>query len=77
MPACGAWYEKHVVSKSALDKASADLKAAKARLDASLIQSQEQLSHTAVRAPYSGTVVKRYVQVGESVNHGHPLITGL
>lgn len=73
-------YEKHVVSKSALDKANADLKAAKARLDAaqaSLTQSQEQLSHTEVRAPYSGIVVKRHVQVGESVNPGQPLITGL
>lgn len=73
-------YEKHVVSKSALDQASADLRAAKARLDAAqagLIQSQEQLSHTEVRAPYSGIVVKRHVQVGESVNPGQPLITGL
>ena len=73
-------YERHVVSKSALDKAGADLKAAKARLDAaqaSLTQSQEQLSHTEVRAPYSGIVVKRHVQVGESVNPGQPLVTGL
>lgn len=73
-------YERHLVAKSALDKASADMKAAKARLDAAqagLTQAQEQLSHTEVRAPYSGIVVKRHVQVGESVNPGQPLITGL
>jgi RND family efflux transporter MFP subunit len=73
-------YERHLVAKAALDKASADLKAAQARLEAaqaSLAQSQEQLGHTEVRAPYSGIVVKRHVQVGESVNPGQPLITGL
>lgn len=73
-------YARHLVAKSALDKASADLKAAKARLDAAqagLAQSQEQFSHTEVRAPYSGIVVQRHVQVGESVNPGQPLITGL
>lgn len=73
-------YQKHVVSKSALDKASADLQAAKARLDAAqagVTQSQEQLGHTEVRAPYGGIVVKRHVQVGESVTPGQALITGL
>ncbi len=75
-----AVYDKHLVAKSALDKGSADLKAAKARLDAAqagLAQAQDQLSHTEVRAPYSGIVVKRYVQIGESVNPGQALITGL
>ncbi len=73
-------YARRLVAKSALDKASADLKAAQARLDAaqaSLVQAQEQLGHTEVRAPFSGIVVKRHVQVGESVTPGQPLITGL
>lgn len=73
-------YQQKLVAKTALDKARADLNAAKARLDAAqanLTQSREQLSHTEVRAPYSGIVVQRHVEVGESVSPGQALITGL
>jgi len=35
------------------------------------------LDHTVVRAPYSGIVVKRHVELGETANVGQPLMTGL
>ncbi len=73
-------YARRLVAKAALDKASADVKAAKARLDgaeAGVTRAHEQFSHTEVRAPYSGIVTKRHVEVGESVNPGQPLVTGL
>jgi RND family efflux transporter MFP subunit len=65
--------ERKLVSKSDYDKAEAALKSA----NASLEQVQEQLEHTVVRAPYSGIVVKRHVEPGETANPGQPLMTGL
>ncbi len=65
--------EKKLVSKAEFDKAQAGMKAANAARE----QAQEQLEHTVVRAPYSGIVVKRHVEPGESANPGKPLMTGL
>jgi RND family efflux transporter MFP subunit len=65
--------QKKLVSQSEFDKAQAGVKAANAGLE----QAQEQLEYTVVRAPYSGIVVKRHVEPGESVNPGKPLMTGL
>ncbi|SME90587.1 RND family efflux transporter, MFP subunit [Tistlia consotensis] len=60
-------------SKAAFD-------AARARRDtaqAALRTAQQQLDYTAVMAPYAGYVTKRFVQVGEEVQPGQPLITGI
>ncbi len=65
--------ERKLISQSAYDKAEAAIKAARAALE----QVQEQLSYTEVRAPYSGIVVARHVEPGESANPGQPLMTGL
>lgn len=64
---------KKLVSQAEFDKAQAALKAANAARE----QAQEQLEHTVVRAPYSGIVVKRNVEPGESASPGKPLMTGL
>jgi len=66
-------YVKKLVSKSALDQSEAALKSAVASLE----QAQEALENTIVRAPYSGIVVKRHVEIGESVRIGAKLMTGL
>ncbi len=65
--------QQKLVSKAEYDRADAAVKSARAALD----QAQEQTEHTIVRAPYSGIVVKRYVEVGELANPGQPLMTGL
>lgn len=65
--------EKKLVSQADYDKARAALKAANAAAETA----QEQLEYTVVRAPYSGIVVKRHVQPGESASPGKPLMTGL
>jgi len=73
-------YEKDLVSESEMDKARSQLDAARARLEkakAALAEAEEQLEYTRVRAPYSGIVTKRHVEVGESVNVGQPLMTGI
>jgi RND family efflux transporter MFP subunit len=73
-------FEKKLVAQSALDKARADLKAAEQRLQAAearVKQAQEQLRYTVVKAPYSGVVVDRHVELGELVAPGKPVMTGL
>ncbi|MDT8281455.1 MAG: efflux RND transporter periplasmic adaptor subunit, partial [Gammaproteobacteria bacterium] len=73
-------YAKKVVSKAAMDEATHALSAAKARLDsarASLDEAREQLSYTQVKAPYSGIVTERHVELGETVQPGTRLMTGV
>lgn len=73
-------FDKDLVSKSQFDKATAEREAARARLEAAraaLSQAKEQLEHTRVRAPYSGIVTKRYVEIGESVQVGQPVMSGV
>jgi len=73
-------YERKLVAKSQLDQATAARDSARGALQsaqASLRAVSQQLDYTVVRAPYSGIVIKRFVQVGESVQPGQPLIAGL
>lgn len=73
-------FERKLVAKSAMDEATAELNAARARAkaaEAQAEQAKEQLEHTVVRAPYSGIVVERHVEVGETANPGQPLMTGV
>jgi len=65
--------KEKLVSKATLDKAAARLKSARARLD----EARENLENTRVRAPYSGIVVKRHVELGELARVGQPLFTGI
>ena len=70
---------KNLISLAVFDKSRASLKAAQARMssaDANLAQADELLSYTVLRAPYSGVVVERHVEAGESVSPGQPIITG-
>ncbi|MBU0499712.1 MAG: efflux RND transporter periplasmic adaptor subunit [Gammaproteobacteria bacterium] len=73
-------FAKQLVSQADMDRAAAALKAAEARqatAQASLQQAQEQLEYTKVRAPYSGIVTRRHVEVGEVAQPGKPLMTGI
>jgi len=73
-------YKKKLVAKAVLDKASAAYKSSVARLqqaEARLGESKEQFNNTIVKAPYSGIVTKRHVELGESPGIGRPLMTGL
>lgn len=72
--------DKKLVSKAQMDQARAAYESAKARQDAAtaaLTQAREQLEHTVVRAPYSGIVVARHVEIGETATVGQALMTGL
>jgi RND family efflux transporter MFP subunit len=67
-------------SQAAVDAANAEFKTAQAALGsarAQLAEASEQLEHTLIRAPYSGIVVERHIEVGEMVQPGTLLMTGL
>lgn len=72
-------YQRRVVAKATLDEASAARDAAVARLVAAragLDAAREGVAYTEIRAPYSGVVTQKHVQVGETVAPGAPLMTG-
>ena len=73
-------FENETVSQSRFDQATANRNAAQARLNSAhggVATAREQLEYTVVRAPYSGIVAERHVELGELVSPGQPLITGL
>ena len=73
-------FNKKMSSESAMDKAIADVKNAQAHVEAAtaaLEQAVEQLEYTQIRAPYSGLVTRRHVEVGEMANPGQALMTGI
>ena len=70
---------RKLISQAEFDRASANLEAANARkssAEANLERAEEELRHTVVRAPYSGIVVQRLVEPGETVNPGQPIMSG-
>ncbi len=71
-------YEKRLIARVEMDRASAALDAAKARLEAAqarVTESRQQFDYAVVKAPYNGIVVKRHVEVGETAQAGQPLLT--
>ncbi len=70
-------YSRQVVAKATLDEATAARDAAAARLVAAragLDAAREGVSYTEIRAPYAGVVTQKFVQVGETVAPGTPLL---
>lgn len=73
-------YERKLVSKAQLDQVTARRDSSRAALDsarAALREAGEQVDYTVVRAPYSGILTERHVEVGETVRPGQPLVSGL
>ena len=73
-------YARKLVSEAEMDRAKAALTSALARFEAAkagVIQAKEQLEYTQVRAPYTGVVTERHMQVGEIAQPGQKLISGL
>ncbi|MDX1553419.1 MAG: efflux RND transporter periplasmic adaptor subunit [Marinobacter sp.] len=75
-----AVHERGLVSRQEFDQARNNLAAARARVEragAAVSEAREQLSYTRVMAPYGGILTERHVEIGESVNPGQPLLSGL
>ncbi|MBF0610504.1 MAG: efflux RND transporter periplasmic adaptor subunit [Magnetococcales bacterium] len=73
-------FDKQMATAARMDAAKAEMQAAESRLHsakAAVSGAGEQLSDTVVRAPYSGFVLKRFVETGSTAQMGQPLFTGL
>lgn len=73
-------YKQKSVSRADYDAAATQHEQALAQLQqakALLQQAEQQLSYTRIHAPYAGIVKQRHVELGESVQPGQPLMTGL
>ena len=72
-------YKDKMISESVFDKAKAQLKSTEARVAASeakIAEANEQLNNTKIRAPYSGIVVERHIELGETIQPGKAVMTG-
>lgn len=71
---------KQLLARAALDQARARRDATRAALEAAragVSEAGEQVDYTVIRAPYSGILTARHVEVGEAVQPGQPLVSGL
>jgi len=72
--------ERKLGSQKDLDGALAGRDSANARVrsaESAVEAARQQLAYTVVTAPYPGIVTERFVEVGESVVPGQPLMSGL
>lgn len=70
-------YEQRLVPRADLDRATAEHEAAEARLAAAraaVSAAEEEFGYTEIRAPFAGRVTRRFVEVGEAVSPGQPLV---
>jgi RND family efflux transporter MFP subunit len=73
-------FARKLASQAQLDAATAARKSARARKEAAearLVQAGEQFEYTRLKAPYSGIVTQRFVEVGETASPGQKLMSGL
>ena len=73
-------FKRELVSRQDMDNVSAERKTARAALEAAQAganRAGQQLEYTRVRAPFSGIVTARHVQVGEIAQPGTPLMSGI
>lgn len=73
-------FARELVAEAAMDKATSAQNAARAQAEAAeaaAAQAREQLEYTLVRAPYTGIVTHRHVELGEIATPGQPLMTGV
>jgi HlyD family secretion protein len=64
-------------ARTRLETAEADVRAARARLrsaQSAVALARDQLTHLEIRAPFAGVIAHRYVEVGEQVTPGQPLL---
>ena len=71
-------YAKKLIAKAQYEQSLARRDAARAQLAsarAQLSESSQQLDYTIVRAPFSGVIGQRHVQVGETIAPGQPIFS--
>ncbi len=72
-------FEQKFVSQAALDRAEAEYRSARSQMEARRASAgiaAATRGYATVIAPYSGVVLARHVEIGETVAPGKPLMTG-
>lgn len=72
--------ERGLGSQRDLDRALAARDSAAARVqvaESAVAAARQQLDYTVIKAPYAGIVTERFVEVGETVTPGQPLMSGI
>ena len=72
-------FDRDAVSKADMDRISASrdqARAAETAAEAALHQAQQELDYTVVKAPYTGVVTRRLVEIGETAQPGQGLMSG-
>ncbi len=72
--------ERELIARAELDRLTSTFESTQARVNAAeagVRAAQENLERTVVRAPYSGIVEERHIELGETAGAGQPLLTGL
>ncbi len=72
-------FQQKFISQAALDRATAEYRAAQAGAQAAIAgagQTSAVRAYTTLTAPFSGVVMERHVEVGEMATPGKPLMTG-
>lgn len=72
--------ERELIARAEFDRLTSTFESAQARAgaaEAGVRAAQENLERTVVRAPYSGIVEERHIELGETAGAGQPLLTGL
>ncbi len=73
-------FAKKVVAQADMDRAESALKSAEANFDSAqsaVVSAREQLTYTVIRAPYTGLVVERHIEAGETASPGMPVMSGI
>lgn len=73
-----ALYQQKAIPEQQFQQVEMGYQVAKENLEAAqagLQQAQSQLSYVDVRAPFSGTVIAKFIDVGQLATPGHPLLT--
>lgn len=72
-------FPQGAISKQQMDSAEANARSAAASVkaaQAAVEKAKDALDYTSVRAPYSGVVTERHVELGETISPGMPLLSG-
>ncbi len=73
-------YPQGAIAKGELDKSKTDAATSKQNLkaaEANLVHAKEALNYTIIKAPFSGIITKKDIEVGETVSLGQALFSGM
>lgn len=71
-------YERKLVTKAAMDNATATRNSAQEHVEAArarIQQAEAVVGYTEIRAPFNGVVIQRHIESGEAAQPGQPIVT--